>query len=103
MVKDIVFARLPAGECTKAEFRQRCVGLFKSGPTLHRVTLDTDGQLVLKPDNQPVYRLAPQQGRRFRIVELQGFVVQFRGDGPVVEELMFHQPNGTFIAKRIED
>jgi CubicO group peptidase (beta-lactamase class C family) len=102
MVKDIAFARLASGDCTDAAFRARCVGSFKSGATTHRVTLDTEGQLVLKPDRQPAYRLAPQQGRRFRIVELEGFAVEFRGEAAIVEEVIFHQPNGTFIAKRVE-
>jgi hypothetical protein len=66
------------------------------------VTLDTQGQLVLKPDNQPAYRLAPQEGRRYRIVELEGFFVEFRGEGTIVDEVIFHQPNGTFVAKRVD-
>jgi hypothetical protein len=103
LVKDIVFARLAAGDCTDAAFRERCVGNFKSGATTHRVTLDTQGRLVLKPDNQPAYRLAPQQGRRFRIVELEGFVVEFRREGSIVDEVIFHQPNGTFVATRVEE
>ncbi|HVQ66436.1 MAG TPA: serine hydrolase, partial [Bradyrhizobium sp.] len=45
MVKDIVFMRLAAGDCTDAAFRARCVGSFKGGPTTHRVTLDAEGQL----------------------------------------------------------
>jgi hypothetical protein len=102
MVKDIVFVRLAAGDCTDAVFRARCVGIFKGGPTTHRVTLDAEGQLVLKPDNQPAYRLAPHHGRRFRIVELKGFVVEFRGEGTFVDEVIFHQPNGTFVATRSE-
>jgi CubicO group peptidase (beta-lactamase class C family) len=101
-VRDIVFARLAAGECTDAAFRERCVGIFKGGATTHCVTLDEEGRLVLKPDNQPAYRLAPEQGRRFRIVELEGFVVEFRGEGTIIDEVIFHQPNGTFIAKRVE-
>jgi CubicO group peptidase (beta-lactamase class C family) len=32
MVKDIVFARLAAGDCTDEAFRARCVGIFKGGP-----------------------------------------------------------------------
>jgi CubicO group peptidase (beta-lactamase class C family) len=103
MVKDIVFVRLAAGDCTNATFRERCIGNFKGGATTHRVMLDTEGHLVLKSDNQPAYRLAPQQGRRFRILELEGFVVEFRGEGTIVDEVIFHQPNGTFIAKRVED
>jgi CubicO group peptidase (beta-lactamase class C family) len=101
MVKDIMFVRLAAGDCTDAAFRAGCVGAFESGPTVHRVTLDAEGQLVLKPDNQPAYRLAPLHGRRFRIVELEGFVVEFRGEGTIVDEVIFHQPNGTFVAKRV--
>jgi hypothetical protein len=100
LVRDIVFTRLAAGDCTEATFRAQCVGIFRGGPTTHRVTLDAEGRLLLKPDNQPAYRLAPQQGRRFRIVELEGFVVEFRGEGETVDEVIFHQPNGTFSAKR---
>ena len=103
MVKDIVFARLPAGDCTDPAFRERCVGRFRGGATTHRVTLDAEGKLVLKPDNQPSYRLAPHQGRRFRIVELEGFFVEFRSDGTIIDEVIFHQPNGTFVAKRVDE
>jgi CubicO group peptidase (beta-lactamase class C family) len=99
MVKDIVFAQLAAGECTNAAFRARCVGRYKSGPTTHNVTLDPDGQLVLKPDNPPAYRLVPLHGRRFRIAELEGHSVEFRGDA-TLDELIFHQPQGTFVAVR---
>ena len=66
------------------------------------VTLDTEGQLALTPDNQPAYRLAPQEGRRSRIVELEGFFVEFRGEGTIIDEVIFHQPNGTFVAMRVE-
>lgn len=103
MVKDIVFARLAAGDCTDPAFRARCVGHFRSGAITHRVTLDSEGRLVLKPDYQPAYRLAPEQGRRFRIVELEGFVVEFRGEGMTVDEVIFHQPNGTFVAHRVAE
>jgi hypothetical protein len=102
MVKDIVFARLAAGDCTDPAFHARCVGQFKGGATTHRVALDSEGRLTLKPDYQPVYRLAPEQGRRFRIVEVEGFIVEFRGEGTSVDEVIFHQPNGIFVAKRVE-
>ncbi|MET3839653.1 serine hydrolase [Bradyrhizobium sp. OAE829] len=102
VVKDIVFARLAAGDCTEPAFRARCVGQFKGGSITHRVTLDSESRLVLKPDYQPAYRLAPEQGRRFRIVELEGFVVEFRGEA-VIDEVVFHQPNGVFVAQRVEE
>jgi hypothetical protein len=35
--------------------------------------------------------------------QLEGFVVEFRGDdGTIVDDVMFHQPNGKFVAKRVE-
>ena len=82
--------------------RTAAVPLYKSGATTHEVTLNPDGQLVLKPDNQPAYCLLPLQGRRFRIAELDGHSVEFGGDG-FIDKVIFHQPNGTFAADRIEE
>jgi len=101
MVKEIAFLRRAAGECLDGAFRARCVGTYKSGVTMHRVTLNPDGQLILKPDNQPAYRLLPEQGRRFQIAELEGHSVEFSGE-TIIDEVIFHQPNGTFVAARIE-
>jgi hypothetical protein len=100
MVKDTVFARLAAGECTDPVFREGCVGQFKSGATTHHVTLDTEGQLVLKPTNQPAHRLVPRGGRRFRVAGLEGYFAEFRGAAAIIDEMILHQPNGTFVAKR---
>jgi CubicO group peptidase (beta-lactamase class C family) len=102
MVKDIVFTRRPSGQCLDAEFRARCVGRYRSGATTHTVTLDPAGPLVLKSDNQPAYHLLPAQGRRFRIAELDGHTVEFRGETSI-NEMIFHQPNGTFLATRIPE
>ncbi|MBR0826946.1 serine hydrolase [Bradyrhizobium manausense] len=100
-VKDIVFERRAAGDCLDPAFRARCVGQFRSGAITHRVTLDSEGRLILKPDYQPAYRLEPQQGRRFRVAELEGFAVEFRGEGESIGQIIFHQPNGTSIADRV--
>jgi CubicO group peptidase (beta-lactamase class C family) len=102
-VKDIVFARQAAGDCLDPAFRARCVGQFRSGAITHRVSLDTEGRLILKPDFQPAYRLEPQQGRQFRIAELEGFAVEFRGEGESIGQIVFHQPNGTFLADRVAE
>jgi Domain of unknown function (DUF3471) len=102
MVKDIVFTRLAAGACTDPAFRRTCVGVFRNPPQTHHVTLDDDGNLLLKPDLQPTWHLAPHQGRTFRIRELQGFFVEFSGEGARADEIIFHQPNGTFVAERVE-
>ncbi|MCP3368219.1 serine hydrolase [Bradyrhizobium cajani] len=103
MVRDIVFERRAAGDCTDPAFRARCAGHFKGGGVNLHVTLDADGRLILKVDFQPAYRLEPQQGRRFRIVELDGFAVEFRGEGGEIDQLVSHQPNGVFVADRMVD
>lgn len=100
-VKDIVFERRAAGDCMDPAFRERCAGHFKSGAVNHNVTLDAEGRLILKTDFQRAHRLEPQQGRRFRIVELDGFAVEFRGENGGIDRIVFHQPNGVFIADRM--
>ena len=34
--------------------------------------------------------------------KLEGFFVEFRGEGTIIDELISHQPNGTFVAKRVD-
>jgi len=100
MVPDIVFKRAPAGDCLDDAFRKACVGRYRHGSLTHMVAQEADGQLTLKPDFQPLYHLRPYQGATFDIVELEGFRVEFRRDPDgKIQELVFHQPNGTFIAK----
>jgi len=101
MVKDIVFARRAAGDCMDPAFCERCAGHFKNGGVNHNVSLDAEGRLILKSDFQPAYRLEPQQGRRFGIVELDGFAVEFHGEDDRIDQIVFHQPNGIFVADRV--
>ncbi len=101
MVNEIVFSRVASGDCIDAAFLARCAGQFKGGATAFFVTLDGEDQLTLKLENGPVYRLLPEQGRRFQLAKLQGFFVEFNGDDEVPDKLVFHQPNGTFVAKRV--
>ena len=103
MVSDIVFRRLPAGEATDPAFRAACTGTHRGGSTLHVVVLDADGQLRLSPAGQPTYQLVPYQGATFTVAPLEGYRVEFqRGAGDAVETIIFHQPNGTFRARRVD-
>jgi CubicO group peptidase (beta-lactamase class C family) len=102
-VAEIVFTRVPGGDCMDAGFREACVGRYSHGSTTHVVALQADGRLTLKPDNQPLYHLRPYQGAIFSIAELEGFRVEFRrGATSSTDEIVFHQPNGTFVAQRSE-
>ena len=102
LVKDIVFTRIPAGDCTNPAFRQHCTGTFRlHGITTVVVGQDNDGQLTLTVGTQPTCKLRPYQSRTFVIDELEGFRVEFHlGPDGEVDELFFHQPNATFVARR---
>ncbi len=101
MVADIVFVRVPSGDCMDAGYREACAGRYRHGSITHVVAQQSDGQLTLKPDYQPLYHLRPYQGSVFSIAELEGFRVEFRrGATRSADELVFHQPNGTFVAQR---
>ena len=104
LVKDVVFTRMPAGDCTNPAFRQHCTGTFISqGVTTVVVGQDNDGQLTLTAGSQPTYKLRPYQSRTFVIDEREGFRVEFHlGPDGEVDELFFHQPNKTFVARRAQ-
>src|SRR5215472_15222637 len=77
LAKDIVFARIPAGDCMNPAFRQHCIGTFSYEATTVVVGQDNDGQLTLTIGSQPTYKLRPYQSRIFVIYELEGFRVEF--------------------------
>ena len=101
LVTDIVFTRAPAGQCMDPTFRAACAGNYIRGDATHVVTEDAEGQLTLKIPFQSLYQLRPYQDSTFTIFQLDGNRVEFRrGASGKIEELVYHQPNGTFIAKR---
>jgi CubicO group peptidase (beta-lactamase class C family) len=101
LVKDIVFTRVPAGDCTNPDFRQHCLGVFGYGATTIVVGQDSNEQLTLTVGSQPTYKLRPYQSRTFVIDELEGFLVEFHlGPDGEVDQFFFHQPNGMFVARR---
>jgi hypothetical protein len=101
LVADIVFTRAASGECVEPAFRAACVGQYVRGEATHVVSEDAEGQLTLKIPFQPLYHLRPYQGATFAIAQLDGYRIEFRRDpAGTIHELMYHQPNGTFVAKR---
>jgi len=101
LVKDIIFRRIAGGDCTSPTFRQHCIGAFSHGARTIVVGQDNDGQLTLTIGSQPTYKLRPYQGRTFIIGEFEDFRVEFSlaADGEV-DQLVFHQPNGSFVSRR---
>jgi len=101
LVPDIVFTRAASGDCMDPAFRKACVGEYIRGEATHVIADDTEGQLTLKIPFQQLYQLRPYQGATFAIVRLDGYRVEFRRDAAgAIAELVYHQPNGTFIARR---
>jgi hypothetical protein len=93
--------RTAAGDCTNPAFREHCTGTFSQGVTTVVVGQDSDGQLTMTVGSQPTYKLRPYQRRTFVIDGLEGFRVEFHlGPDGGADELIFHQPNGTFVARR---
>jgi CubicO group peptidase (beta-lactamase class C family) len=102
LVTDIVFGRIAGGEVLDPAFRESCMGTYQNGRIKHVVALDADGQITLSPTGQPTYLLVPYQNRTFTLKELEGYRVEFqRDEAGVVDTIIFHQPNGTFQARRI--
>jgi len=102
LVKDIVFTRVAAGDCMDPAFRQHCTGTFiRQGFTTVVVGQDNDGQLTLTLGSEPTYKLRPYQSRTFVIDQPEDVRVEFHlGPHGEADELIFHQPNGTFVARR---
>jgi CubicO group peptidase (beta-lactamase class C family) len=101
LVKDIVFTRLAGGDCTNPAFRQDCIGTYSLRGVTIVVAANNDGQLTLTVENQPTYKLRPYQSRTFAIDQLEGFRVEFHlGPDGKVDELFFHEPDGSVGAQR---
>src|SRR5271163_3549242 len=82
----------PAQMLAAMRYLERCTGTFSQGDTTVVAGQDNDGQLTLTVGSQPTYK------RTFVIDELEGFRVEFHlGPDGEVNELFFHQPNGTFV------
>jgi hypothetical protein len=85
----------------KPAFRQHCIGAYSHGATAVVVAQDSDAQLTLAIGSEPTCKLRPYQSRTFVIVEREGWQVEFHlGPDGQADELIFHHPNGTFVARR---
>jgi CubicO group peptidase (beta-lactamase class C family) len=101
LAKDIVFIRMPAGDCANPVFRQHCVGAYRHGAIAVVVAQDSDEQLTMTVTSEPTYKLRPYQSRTFVIADHEGFRVEFHlGPDGEADELILHYPHGTFVARR---
>jgi hypothetical protein len=100
-VDDIVFERIPMREAFDPVFRASCAGVYQRAGVKHVIALEDDGQLTLSSPGAPVYKLVRRRAAIFDIKGLEGHQVEFRpNDAGVVGAIVFHQPNGIFLAPR---
>jgi hypothetical protein len=100
-VKDIVFTRTGSKAMSEKSFLEKFVGLYDFGGVMATVALKGDNALTLTVPGQPVYELVPYRGTEFNLKGMQGYSVEFKTDASgKVTEMVSHQPNGAFTAKK---
>lgn len=100
-VDDIVFTRVGDDSMRGREFLEPLTGEYELAGATVNISLRGDDTLTLTVPGQPTYELVPVRNTSFSIKGLSGFTVEFKKNASgVVDEVVFHQPNGTFVAKR---
>ncbi len=100
-VKEIVFARMAEEQMRQRGFLEPLTGEYVLGAQTVAVTLQGEDTLILNVPGQRPYELVPRSGTTFDVKGLTGFSLEFKKDAAgAVAEVVFYQPNGTFVAKR---
>jgi len=100
-VEDVVFTRAGEKKMTEKSFLEKFVGQYELSGVEIKVALRDEKTLSLTAPGQPDYELVPYKGTEFNLKGLQGYSLEFKTDAAGnVTEAVFHQPNGTFTAKK---
>jgi len=100
-VDDIVFQLVVDESLSQKDVLVQFVGQYELGSTVITVDLRGEDTLTLTVPGQPTYTLVPTREMNFDLKGMNGFSVEFKKDthGEIVE-VVFYQPNGTFVAKK---
>ena len=101
MVDEIVFSRKPSEKLSEKAYLEKFVGEYKLEEMVIKVTFKGD-VLVAMPTGQPTLELDPYKENEFNLKGLQGYSVTFNLENDKAIEMVFHQPNGIFTAKRVK-
>lgn len=100
-VSDIVFTRAADETLSRKDLLERFVGEYQIEAQTITVALQGQDTLMLTVAGQPTYQLVPVRDTLFNIKGLNGYSVEFKkGESESIVELVLHQPNGSFVAKR---
>jgi hypothetical protein len=101
LAKELVFVRAAEKKAAEKGFLEKFVGVYELSGVEVQVALRGDKALSLTVPGQPEYELVPIRGMEFQLKGLADYSVEFKTDaGGAVTEVVFHQPNGTFTAKK---
>ncbi len=103
LVDPIVFERMPSARLQDPEFLDRLTGRYELPPQVVTIVRKNDRLEAVLP-GQPVLKLEPSGEDTFNLSGLSGFSLRFTvgEDGPATEAI-FIQPNGVFVARRVEN
>ena len=105
LLKPIVFTRRAAPAWRQRSYLEPLAGEYALGAVTAVISLRDEHTLIAAlsgtASGQPPVELLPTRELVFNLKGMTGFSIEFRKDASgAVTELVFHQPNGTFAAKR---
>jgi hypothetical protein len=99
-VQNIVFTRRGDKQMYERSFLEPFTGAYKLGPQTMSIALRGENMLLLNIGGQPPRELVPSRGTTFLIKGMNGFSLEFKKGDNGSNDLVFYQPNGTFVAKK---
>jgi len=100
-VKDAVFTKAASKAMSEKSFLEKFVGPYELMGVVVTFAVKGEKTLILTVPGQPVYELVPYRGLEFNLKGLTGYSVEFKTNAAgAVTEVVFHQPNGVFTAKK---
>jgi hypothetical protein len=100
-VKEIVFTRAADLSVMNRATLEPLAAQYQLGPAAVTVAMEGENALTLTVPGQPTYTLVPSGGLKFTVKGMTGFSIEFKkNEAGTVDQLVFYQPNGTFVAKR---
>ena len=102
-VDDIIFNRLPDTSALADDMLKKIAGEYDYMGMIATIELRENGELVAIVPGQGTFVLVLYRGTEFELQGVDGVSVEFKfdDDGNVTEAVVY-QPDGTFIAKRVE-
>ncbi|WP_431106702.1 serine hydrolase [Winogradskyella poriferorum] len=100
MTDAIAFKRTPNTLDVDAKTLEQYVGTYDLMGTEIKAYIKDENVLYVFVPGQPEYELTPTALHKFNFKVLEGFKIEFVETDGTIDQVMFIQPNGTFVAKK---